>query len=119
MRKAELTTTLRGLRKDFPLEFRDDVRVTTIKKSLFGKKVVEKTLFFEESRSVEPTATVVLQTKKDGVDPKTEMRVLVGVAFGANARIQLSDDVLQLVQIHRTQPGKHKFVPYADLRRNR
>jgi len=124
MRKTEITTLLYEefpvvVRKDLPLKFIDSTEVTVVKKSLFGSKILQKTLRFNEAPHLKKSGTHVAVSKKDGVDPKTEMAVLFAPDLGSQAKIQLDDDVMDLISIHRTAPGVKKKLPYQNFRSRR
>ncbi|GBG34585.1 Myosin-IB [Hondaea fermentalgiana] len=114
MRKAEVATMLHEDGVD--VNFSDDVNVTVISKSLFGSKVLQKNLHFTEAGHLPDGATRVLVTKKDGVDPKREMVIEVAPDLASGAKVQLDEDVLSRVQIHKTAHGVAKKVPYKNFR---
>lgn len=113
MRKAEIATMLHE--EGIKINFEDEFLVTVITKSFFGKKILQKTLRFTEGNL--PTgATRLLVTKKDGVNPKLEMAIEVAPDLASQAKIQLDEDVLSRVQIHKTAHGVAKKVPYKNFR---
>jgi len=115
-RKAEVATIL-AEDTSCKVQFKNQFEIVTIKKSIFGTKVVPMSLRFEENSSLGGIDCYIATSKNDNPEFKTVIRVDVPSALGSKAAVQLDTDLVSRVCQYKGQPGQKKKIPYAAYRK--
>jgi len=121
MRKAEITTVLKeeygqNQRRELPLVFQDEFQIMVKKKTLFGSKIVPKTLRFAESNFIQGANTKLAATKADNPEFKTVLRIDVGPDLGSRAPYQLDSSLPDRLRRFKGRPGQKKKIVYGGYR---
>jgi len=125
MRKAEIVTVLKeeygSMKGGLNIQFQDSYEINVMKTLFanFRKKIVPKTLVFQENGALNGALTQIVTSKADlGPEFKTMMRVDVSANLGSNAPYQLDSPLPDRLRRFKGKPTGMKKIVYGGYRQH-